>query len=193
MKEIKNRLDQIHSEIVGLPRTPDLFMSTFMKVAYAFEGLEEEKGNRGYWHDIFARELNAPLGIPYCQAWVEYVAKLTATFLEVNDPFPSNTASSQNFFEWAKKNNLVSNEPDFGAIVVWRDGKSWRGHVGIVTTHDDSHFYSIEANTSNPLSQWRDGRYIMMKKHSLKRIGQISEGRWIRGFVDTKKAYEIRN
>jgi hypothetical protein len=182
--QIQNRLDQIQS-------SPGSVMQTFMQVAYAFDGLEELPGNRGYWHDKFARQVHSGLGIPYCMAFVDFVAQMTAQFLGVKDPFPIDTASSQSFFEWGKKNDLVTMSPDFGHIAVWRDGKSWQGHVGILTTDfGDNKFHSIEANTSNPLSQWRDGRYVMVKEHSFKRIGQIAEGRWLRGFINTQKAFE---
>lgn len=193
-KQIINRLDQIHSEVLMESKNPDGFIKTFMNVAYAFEGLEELPGNRGFWHDQFARSINQPLGIPYCMAWIDFVAKTAASFMEVEDPLPANTASSQSFFEWAKRKHLLAMSPDFGHIAIWRDAKSWKGHVGIVTTEfDKKQFYSIEANTSSPLSQWRDGRYVMIKSHPYTRVGQIAKGRWLRGFVDMRAAFIAAN
>lgn len=199
--EIQDRLEEI--EEASLFVTPLIrstmsideitveIRETFIRVAEAFEGLEELPGNRGHWHDQFARSLKSKLGIPYCQAYLEYCMLLTSIYCGIPDPFTSNTAGTRAYYKWAKKEGLARKKPARGFGVVWANGDSGLGHSGIVIGGEKK-YYTMEGNTSNPLDKWREGRWIMRKEHTLSRVGEaITSGRWLLGFVDTDEA--IRN
>ncbi|HOJ04105.1 MAG TPA: hypothetical protein PK916_08880 [Bacteroidota bacterium] len=168
----------------------------WLRVLDVFEGLREQRGNRGYWQDRFNRGVKTALGSAYCHAFIEWTVAYTAELVGIPDWIKANTASSQNFFAHAQKNGLITLSILVGAVAIWRNGMTWQGHVGAVRVIEymketPSGFFSTEANTSNPISKWREGEWILRKRHTLGRVGAaLKEGRWLRGFFDTDKAIE---
>jgi hypothetical protein len=140
-----------------------------IEVAEKYLGKEEVSGNRGFKDKAFEASMKAvgwKVGDAWCSYFCELVAKEAfagdaAKLAAFNKLFsPSATATFANF----KGSKLfpVLSKPQPGALVVWRYGQGWTGHIGIVTDPIiGNKFGTIEGNTNKQGE--REGIFVMRK------------------------------
>jgi len=121
-------------------------------IARKYLGQRETPNNSGFKDKAFEKKMTE-VGWSKSLAWCSYFAELVwkEAFPEKKKEFDklfsgSATATFKNF-ELAKWK--VGGIPKPGALVVWRYGNGWQGHIGIVSTvRDNGIFTSIEGNTN---------------------------------------------
>lgn len=128
------------------------------EVAKSYLNKREKPANSGFIDQEFEKRMKAVgwhLGDAWCAFFAELVYKDAYAAInplilpELEKLFnASATATYKNFDlapSWAK-----SKVPVEGALVIWRHGTGWQGHVGIVDqVNADGSFYSIEGNTDS--------------------------------------------
>ena len=131
--------------------------TTIINVAKSYLGQEEISGNKGFKNRAFQAKIQA-CGWKLSEAWCAYFAELvwkeaygrTSSYWSTLDRLfsPSATATYANF-KGHQLSFKVGSKPTPGALVVWRNGRGWKGHIGIVSRLiDATTFKSIEGNTS---------------------------------------------
>jgi len=144
-------------------------------VAESYLGQEEISGNKGFKNTAFQKKMK-DCGWELGQAWCSYFAELVwkeafgkshPLYAKIDRLFsPSATATFANFKGHNTHNFESGVVPKIGALVVWKYGNSWKGHIGVVTEIIDSKtFRAIEGNTNNSGS--REGIMVAKKTRSL--------------------------
>jgi hypothetical protein len=135
-------------------------MEKITQIAQQYIGQRELKGNKGFQDADFQKEMEA-VGWDDGEAWCATFAKLvfkkayigTVLEAEIEKLFSkSATATYANFDKSDWKTQLPNGKPiktpEVGALVVWRMGDSWAGHIGVVTEIVSStEFKTVEGNT----------------------------------------------
>jgi hypothetical protein len=138
-------------------------------VAESYVGQEEIRGNKGFQNPQFQKKMK-DCGWNDGQSWCAYFTELvwkeaygkSSPFYATLDRLfsPSATATFTNFS--GNTAFKTGKTPKVGALVVWRYGTGWQGHIGIVTEiKSESKFVAVEGNTNNNGS--REG-YGVFKK-----------------------------
>jgi hypothetical protein len=149
--------------------------ATIVKVAEKYLGQTEKAGNRGWLDKDFEARMKL-VGWASGHSWCAYFAELVwkeaygpdhKLYRAMDKLFSaSSTATYANFSGSALFK--VSQQPRPGALVVWRQGTDWRGHIGICTTGPRlGKFDTIEGNTNAAGS--REGMYVARK---VRRLGE---------------------
>ncbi len=125
-----------------------------ISVAQSYIGKTEKAGNSGFNDPAF--ELNMKeVGFVKGQSWCAYFAELVwkealkdhSLYGSLDKLFSASAvATAANF-----KNSALfktGTTPKVGAVVIWRHGKGWQGHAGVVETVGKDSFNSIEGNTN---------------------------------------------
>jgi len=138
-------------------------------VARSYMGQEEKAGNRGWFDPVFERKMKA-VGWNMGDSWCCYFTELVAKEAFSSDPekvkafdrlfAPSCTATFANFS--GSSMFKVGRTPRAGALVVWRLGQGWKGHIGIVESVKDGIMTTIEGNTNDGGS--REGKEVAQKR-----------------------------
>lgn len=123
--------------------------------ARAYIGQHEKSGNSGFVSPEFEAEMKA-VGWAKGSSWCAYFAELAWKKGFEGHPLrasldklfsPAATATLANFKhsdQWK-----TGTKPQIGALAVWQYGKTWKGHIGIVTELVDSEtFRAVEGNTN---------------------------------------------
>ena len=167
----------------------DIFCDYSVKLAEVFEGIQEEPGNRGEVVNMLQKSTGA-MNAAWCVSYLVYVINEgLAKPLELPDIVLA-TASSQNLYKWAKKYEAITKVPYRGAIAVWRNGKTWTGHVGLVKkVIDQNYILTVEGNTGPSKKVNRDGDGVYSKTRSYSKLGEVTNKLWLRGFIDMRKFY----
>jgi hypothetical protein len=140
-----------------------------IKVAESYLGEQETPGNSGWVDKDFERQMRN-VGWQPGHAWCSYFCELVMKKAYAGNPMllnafdklfsPSATATFSNFA--GSKMFPVLKKPEPGALVVWRYGQGWTGHIGIVTSElQGSSFKTIEGNTNK--AGEREGMFVMRK------------------------------
>ena len=164
-----------------------------VQTANSFLGQEEIRGNLGFKDKTF-EEYMAAVGWKKKQAWCSYFVELVWKLAFVHDQnlirelnrlFSASAVETWVFFlssDW-----ITSNIPSEGSLAVWQKYKKgvshWSGHIGIVISHDDKHFTTIEGNTNDDGS--REG-YEVAEKHR-KYSWKVNNGLRLLGFIHPEK------
>lgn len=144
--------------------TPQKIIETAQK----YIGEEEKKGNQGWLDPAFEAKMKAvgwKKGDSWCCYFTELVAKEAfsedAAKVQVFGKLfqPSCTATYANFS--GSSMFKVGKVPKPGALIVWRHGQGWKGHIGVVETVKDGVVTTIEGNTNNAGS--REGTHVLRK------------------------------
>lgn len=186
-------LTQFTAEIVDNPRslTVNNLIELQMDGARCFLGVKEVGKNLGPEVETFQSATKAK-GLAWCASFVIYVVNegvCKALPIALSDVLPR-TASTQNLYGWAKKNNYITKTPKFGDLAIWRNGNTWKGHVAFVAEVNefDKKFTSIDGNTD--ATGGREGDGVYERNRSYKFMSEIKDKLWLRGFVDMTKVYQ---
>jgi hypothetical protein len=142
-----------------------------LELAFADVGQKETPGNSGFENKKFLQQMydaGWQKGWPWCAVWVEKIwgeaYKGSDKYAEVRKLI---TPSAVNTFTNFKAIGKTSNHPVPGALVVWRQGNGWSGHIGIVTKVglDRNMFQTIEGNTN--AAGGREGDVVAIKERRL--------------------------
>lgn len=144
-----------------------------IELARSFIGQEETPNNSGFKNGWF-QTLMEKIGWLKGQSWCAYFAKSVwcTAFLEL-DPVGAklilkyaNGGSQATYHNFARSKEFhVQTFPVPGALVIFREGNSFSGHEGIVTTFDNIGFNFISGNTSKAGS--REGTTVLEKYRKL--------------------------
>lgn len=143
-----------------------------VQIAEKYIGQEEISGNRGWKNKDFEAKMKA-VGWAPTHSWCCYFTELVAKEAAGKDSAewkafdklfqPSCTATYANFS--GSSMFKVGKVPKPGALMVWRLGQGWKGHIGIVTGVTNGVVDTIEGNTN--LAGSREGTHVLRKKRKL--------------------------
>lgn len=166
----------------------DLIVNTARK----YIGVTEIKQNQGWVEKDFQRRMEQVgwyPGMAWCMLYAELVwseayfeAGHSDVVVRVSQGFSAGVTETWNKVR-RQKLFKVGNKPVKGAIAVWQQFNNgvadWRGHSGIVLSHNDSDFQSIEGNTNTKGS--RDGDTVAIKKRGYSFLN--TSGLVLQGFI----------
>lgn len=143
-----------------------------VQVAQSYLGQTEKRGNSGWLDAGFEAKMKAvgwQLGHSWCCYFTELVAKeaFAEDLVKVKafDKLfqPSCTATYANFS--GSSMFKVGKVPRPGSLIVWRLGKGWKGHIGIVESVKANVISTIEGNTND--AGGREGIEVARKLRKL--------------------------
>lgn len=154
-----------------------------VNTAKSYVGQKEKKANSGFVDKDFLKKMKDAgwqEGWPWCSCFCEMVMR---EVYEKNIGFPEKLAMVKKFitpsavttYNNFKAAGLVTDKPTPGALVVWRNGNGWTGHIGIVIEADilKKTFQAVEGNTND--AGGREGEVVAIKTRQLdfthKKIG----------------------
>lgn len=143
-----------------------------VQVAQSYLGQREKDGNRGWLDPVFEAKMKA-VGWKVTDSWCCYFTELVAkeAFAENAEMVkafdtlfsPNCQATYANFS--GSKLFKVSKVPKPGALVIWRLGKGWKGHIGVIESIKDGFMTTIEGNTN--AAGGREGVEVARKRRKL--------------------------
>jgi hypothetical protein len=151
-------------------------------------GKKELSGNAGFQDPGFQKrmaEVGWKKGEAWCaytgeEIWKEAFRKDHPLYADIDKLFSASAVTTYENFSKSQKFKTGS-EPKRGALVVWRHGSSWQGHLGVVVeVMYGNQFKSVEGNSNTGGS--REGIEVVEK---LRQVGQPHslKGLNIEGFV----------
>ncbi|WP_394991518.1 CHAP domain-containing protein [Emticicia sp.] len=158
-------------------------MNKILAVATKYIGETEKPKNSGFTKPEFEKRMVAVgwgRAMAWCAFFVELVCReaMPEQDAELAKLFSGSALTTYNNFE---KIGKTSQTPKIGDLVVWRYGKTWQGHIGIVTeVYGTDMITTIEGNTND--MGGREG-YIVAKK--MRKLNQrfLEKGLNIEGFI----------
>jgi len=118
----------------------------WLDTAQSYIGVREVAPNRGPEIDQWNRFVGAPLGSPYCAAFVSYCLARGGARRPV---VRSAVALRFRIEGWSRPATMVRPEQVApGWILVWRRGATWQGHVGFAERAGRQGVWTVEANTT---------------------------------------------
>lgn len=144
-------------------------------VAKSYIGKRELPNNGGWSDKDFEKkmiEMGWNKGDPWCALegeliWKEAYGKDSQYYPLLDRLFSASaTATAANFI--ASKDFETGMIPKPGALAIWRHGKGWTGHLGVVVSvkDDNNNFDSVEGNTNS--SGGREGIETANKQRKAK-------------------------
>lgn len=145
-----------------------------LKVVMTYVGQQEINGNKGFKNKEFQKKMQE-CGWQISQSWCAYFTELVwkeaygkthALYHTLDRLFsPSATATFANF-KGHPTQFKTGDKPKVGALVVWKYGNGWQGHIGIVTEIlDNVSFKTVEGNTNS--EGGREGIEVAVKKRKV--------------------------
>lgn len=142
--------------------------------ARGYIGQTETANNKAFTSPAFQKKLEA-VGWITGQAWCAYTGELIWT--EATDDIATKKLITKYFSASATatfKNFDLAPEfetgqvPKVGALVIWRHGAGWQGHLGVVVEvgADKIAFKAVEGNTNN--AGGREGVVVALKPRKIK-------------------------
>jgi hypothetical protein len=151
-------------------------------------GKREINGNAGFTDPAFQKrmqEVGWKKGEAWCaytgeEIWKEAFTKDHALYNDIDKLFSASAIKTYENFSKSDKFK-TGDEPKPGALVIWRHGSSWQGHLGVVTDvlYGDQ-FKSVEGNSNTGGS--REGIEVVEKLRQLHQPHSL-KGLNIEGFV----------
>lgn len=199
MDNVQERINNVIQTYSAMPLSRETLRSAIVSIGTSFIGVSEVgTTNTGFWVDKFNRDIGV-FGVAWCVAFVQYDYKYSSYIWNVPDILPYNTASTQNLYEWAEKNDLVFTDYTLlkpADIVVWRNGMTKLGHTGFVSKINPDNptiVSTIEGNTNSTFS--RDGGDVCEHTANILRYGEIGVTktieRYTRGFISFDKLWDF--
>lgn len=120
-----------------------------IRLALSYEGVKEDNNNRGALIDKINKHAGSPLGSSYCANFGRFVLDSVKAVSPAYRP-PVATA-------WLRNKSVIKANDVYygkvtapsGAVIVWRNGGSWQGHLGfLIKFISKVGMQTIEANTS---------------------------------------------
>ena len=139
-----------------------------VEVAASYIGQREINGNLGFRDDDFEHKMKA-VGWSKTHSWCCYFMEMVAKEADASpdewEAFdrlfaPSCTATYANFA--GSKMFKVGKVPKPGALMVWRLGQGWKGHIGMVESVKGDVVMTIEGNTDS--AGGREGVEVARKR-----------------------------
>lgn len=158
-----------------------MISENIIKTAHDYIGQREKPNNSGFQNIEFQKKMEE-VGWDSGEAWCASFAKLVWLEAYKNSPeriaeieklfSKSATKTYQNFDEsdWKTQNpdGTPILAPQEGALVVWRMGNTWAGHIGIVCkVISKTEFETIEGNTND--AGGREGIEVAHKRRFVTR------------------------
>lgn len=158
-------------------------MNKIVLVATKYIGQTEKPKNSGFTKPEFEKKMVA-VGWGRAMAWCAFFVELVC-----REAFPELDAELIKLFSGSaietfanfKEIGKTTDTPKIGDLVVWRHGKTWQGHIGIVSEIiDGATIRTIEGNT-NDLGG-REGYIVAFR---LRKLNQVfnEKGLNIEGFI----------
>ena len=141
-------------------------MSNVVEIARKYLGQTEISGNKGFNDKVFEKRMKdvgwLP-GLAWCSFLGEMIWREAYPFFskDFDKLFSGSATTTYKNFEQAGW--PVGQVPKVGALVVWRLGTGWQGHLGVVTTENIKSFTSVEGNTNDGKS--REGYIVAEHPH----------------------------
>ena len=131
-----------------------------MRIARAFVGHRETAPNRSPWVDYWNRRVGAPLGSPWCAAFVAFVLDSA----RVSYPTVRSAAARAYITARSVPASMALSAARRGWLVIWRRGSSgWQGHIGILVRSTAERFTTIEGNTALRAGTEWDGDGVALR------------------------------
>jgi hypothetical protein len=174
-ERLKTFLDEKTSPVIVNP------LVCFLESAHACVGVEEVGGdNRGPLVEAFQATIGGVEGESWCLSFIQALTSYTEHRFNVNSNLPL-TEHVLTLWDRTHKDykfDPKTHEPQAGDIVVWRYGKTMKGHAGIVIKYDASCprvFNTIEGNTgpSGIVEREGDGVYKKVRAKSGTSLMQV--------------------
>lgn len=147
-----------------------------ISIAQGYIGEQEILGNKGFKDQKFQKDMEA-VGWSYGDAWCASFAKMVYLKAYQGSDLGRLLANLMNpsalgtYYNIAHEGTFkVSQEPERGAIVIFKEGTDhakFTGHAGIVTSANEHTFLSIEGNTGGTDPNIREGYIVAQKPHQL--------------------------
>lgn len=141
-----------------------------VRIARSIVGQKELSGNAGF-HDPDFQKRMQEVGFKKGEAWCAYTGELIwkeafgqdHPFYDLLDQLFSASAT-KTFSNFEQNENFKTGQfPKRGALAIWRYGKGWQGHMGVVTElFNGPAFLSVEGNTNK--AGGREGIEVAEKK-----------------------------
>lgn len=134
-----------------------------VEAAQACVGICEVGGdNKGPMVELFQSAISRPLEQSWCLDFVQAMV----SYVELKTGITSSLAATElvlNLWDCEKGYSEVI-QPQAGDIVIWQFKGTVHGHCGIVTGSDDTHWLTIEGNTSDSVDIDRNGDGVYEKR-----------------------------
>lgn len=162
-----------------------------IQTAKKYIGKTEKNANSGFTDELFEKRMKDTgwvKGASWCSFFCELVWKEsylgTPQFDEIDKLFSGSATATFKNFDLAKQSGWTTGQqPKPGALVVWRHGSGWQGHIGIVIEDNGISFKTIEGNTND--KGGREG-YIVAVKNRVLNAMYMPNGLNLIGFVYPK-------
>lgn len=157
-------------------------------IAAGYVGQQEITGNKGFKNSAFQKKMQDcgwQIGQSWCAffselVWKEAFGKSHPAYASLDRLFSPSAVSTYSNFK-GSTTFKCGNTPKLGALVVWRQGNGWQGHIGIVESIvDATTFRTVEGNTNS--AGGREGIEVARKTRKLG-LPFKSKGLNIIGFV----------
>lgn len=131
-----------------------------VRIARTFVGHRETAPNRSPWVDYWNRRVGAPLGSPWCAAFVAFVLDSA----RVAYPTVRSAAARAYITARSVPASMAISAARRGWLVIWRRGSSgWQGHIGILVRSTAERFATIEGNTALQSGTEWDGDGVALR------------------------------
>ncbi len=144
-----------------------------VQIAGSYVGQQEISGNKGFKNPAFQKKMQDcgwQINNAWCSffaelVWKEAYGKSNPLYNTLDRLFSPSAVATFGNFKGHPTNFKTGDKPKVGALVVWRYGNGWQGHIGIVESIDKNTFVSIEGNTNK--DGGREGIEVARKHRSL--------------------------
>lgn len=150
-------------------------MQNIADIALSYMGKREVPGNMGFTDKEFEAKMKA-VGFVKSYAWCALFAELvwteafagdTHALAKIKELFSASATKTYKNFD-IDKTFKVSQNPEIGAIAIWRHGNGWQGHAGIVisVSRETNSIRTVEGNTN--AAGGREGIEVATKLRKIK-------------------------
>jgi hypothetical protein len=160
-----------------------------IKIARSFIGTKELKNNRGYWIDKWNKNVNAPLGSPYCGAFGYYcLDSAKVIYPQKKSGLARSHVNKSSFTILDVLNHRKSIK--IGDGLIWQKNNSYQGHFGFANENWNGNSGStIEANTSGIKKENQsEGDGVYFKSRRIEPYNYHFRIRWITPYSSYENA-----
>jgi len=145
---------------------------------------EKTGNNDGKYIEQWQAFVGIPVGSPYCAAFVSYILnKAKVIYPKIKSAVATRFITEESINADDVYDGRV--EIDDNYLAIWRNGKTWKGHIGFVYSWHKQEGYVIEANTSSGYTgSQRDGQGVFI------RFRKLSPSKYFRIVSFTKIRYQ---
>lgn len=143
-----------------------------VSVSSCLIGVHEEGGNNnGPLVNLFQKTVGGAFNEPWCLSFIQSVIAYVEGRLGVKSPL---TATEHVLNLWNSSPLICrTNSPQKGHLILWKLKNTTSGHCGIITDISETHFTTIEGNTSDAYSINREGDGVYLKQRPKEGMGHF--------------------